>query len=116
MCLHLERILIESIKSTKKVHGQGLKFGLYIDITENQADPDLMALDAKLLAKWDIDYVKLNGWSESVESRDKLFSYFGRLLFVTGHPMVYSCAWHGDQECSGTMVNCLNVKMKMYRF
>ncbi|XP_017867530.1 PREDICTED: alpha-N-acetylgalactosaminidase [Drosophila arizonae] len=87
------------------IHDKGLKFGLYQDFgTKTCAGYpgviDHMALDAETFAKWDVDYVKLDGCNANVSDMAAGYPEFGRLLNETGRPMVYSCSWPAYQSGS----------------
>lgn len=64
-----------------------------------------MELDANTFAKWDVDYVKLDGCYADIDDMDKGYPEFGRLLNATGRPMVYSCSWPVYQEEKGKTVS-----------
>ncbi|XP_031629996.1 alpha-N-acetylgalactosaminidase [Contarinia nasturtii] len=92
------------------VHSKGLKFGIYEDYGTHtcMGYPGVinhMELDAKTFAKWDVDYVKLDGCYADIHDMDKGYPEFGRLLNATGRPMVYSCSWPVYQEEKGLMPN-----------
>lgn len=63
-----------------------------------------MELDANTFAKWDVDYVKLDGCYADIIQMNKGYPEFGRLLNATGRPMVYSCSWPVYQEEQNLMV------------
>lgn len=63
-----------------------------------------MQLDANTFAKWDVDYVKLDGCYSEIDDMDEGYPEFGRLLNKTGRPMVYSCSWPVYKEVAGVMV------------
>lgn len=91
------------------MHSKGLKFGIYEDYgTKTCAGYpgviDHMELDANTFAKWDVDYVKLDGCYADISDMDRGYPEFGRLLRATGRPMVYSCSWPVYQEEKGQMV------------
>lgn len=71
-----------------------------------------MAIDAQTFADWDVDYVKLDGCYSNVTEQDKGYPEFGRLLNITGRPMVYSCSWPVYQEETGIIVSNLKRIMK----
>lgn len=87
-----------------------MKLGIYQDYGTNTCAGypgiiDHMELDANTFAKWDIDYVKLDGcYSEYAPPMDVGYPEFGRLLNATGRPMVYSCSWPVYQEYNDTLV------------
>lgn len=59
---------------------------------------DHMELDANTFAKWDVDYIKLDGCNVDVEKMDEGYPEFGRLLNATGRKIVYSCSWPAYQQ------------------
>lgn len=59
---------------------------------------DHMELDANTFAKWDVDYIKLDGCNVDVEKMDEGYPEFGRLLNATGRKIVYSCSWPAYQN------------------
>lgn len=63
-----------------------------------------MELDAKTFAKWDVDYVKLDGCYANHFEMDFGYPEFGRYLNETGRPMIYSCSWPVYQEEKGFLV------------
>lgn len=64
-----------------------------------------MELDAATFAKWDVDYVKLDGCYADIKDMNYGYPEFGRLLNATGRPMIYSCSWPVYQEEKGLMVS-----------
>lgn len=106
-------LLIRSIAFTKlitfKVHSKGLKFGIYENYGTKTCEgyPGIiehMELDAQTFAKWDVDYIKVDGCYADYRDYDVGYPEFGRLLNKTGRPMVYSCSWPVYQEIKGLMV------------
>lgn len=98
-----------------------MKFGIYEDYGTKtcQGYPgviDHMELDAQTFAKWDADYVKLDGCFADIHDMDKGYPEFGRLLNATGRPMVYSCSWPIYQEEKGLIVMTNNLKTKLSIF
>lgn len=92
------------------IHSKGLKFGLYEDYGTHtcMGYPGVinhMKLDAQTFAKWDVDYVKLDGCHAESGNYDEGYPEFGRLLNETGRPMVYSCSWPVYLEEKGIMPN-----------
>ncbi|XP_065201110.1 alpha-N-acetylgalactosaminidase-like [Planococcus citri] len=92
------------------VHSKGLKFGLYEDYGNKTCEgyPGIlghMEEDAKTLAEWEIDYLKLDGCYSSVFDMEQGYPEFGRILNKTGRPIVYSCSWPAYQEYSGMKIN-----------
>lgn len=92
-----------------KIHGKGLKFGIYEDYGTKTCMGypgviDHMELDAQTFASWDVDYVKLDGCYADILQMNDGYPEFGRLLNSTGRPMVYSCSWPVYQEEEGIMV------------
>lgn len=69
-----------------------------------------MELDANTFAKWDVDYVKLDGCYADILDMNKGYPEFGRLLNATGRPMVYSCSWPVYQEEKGLTVSDRGVR------
>lgn len=67
-----------------------------------------MELDAETFAKWDVDYIKVDGCYADYRTYDVGYPEFGRLLNKTGRPMVYSCSWPVYQELKGLMVIMLS--------
>lgn len=70
-----------------------------------------MELDAQTFAKWDVDYIKVDGCYADYRDYDVGYPEFGRLLNKTGRPMVYSCSWPVYQEVKGLMVIKLCLKL-----
>ncbi|KAG4071125.1 hypothetical protein HA402_014393 [Bradysia odoriphaga] len=88
------------------VHSKGLKFGIYENYGAKTCEGypgiiDHMELDAKTFAKWDVDYIKVDGCYADYLDYDVGYPEFGRLLNKTGRPMVYSCSWPVYQEIKG---------------
>lgn len=76
-----------------------------------------MELDAQTFAKWDVDYIKIDGCYADYRDYDKGYPEFGRLLNKTGRPMVYSCSWPVYQEIKGlTVIKIGNTKLKSSTF
>lgn len=92
-------ILFSVLVSACQIHNKSLKFGLYHDIgarTCMHLGPGAKgfhAIDAKTFAKWNVDYVKLDGCYVQGIDLNKAYPAFGQALNKTGRPMVYSCSW-----------------------
>jgi len=92
------------------IHAKGLKFGIYEDYGTHTCAgyPGVighMETDAQTFAEWEVDYVKLDGCYADINDMDVGYPEFGRLLNVTGRPMVYSCSWPVYQEENGKIPN-----------
>lgn len=92
-----------------QIHEKGLKIGIYEDYGTNTCAGypgiiDHMELHANTFARWQIDYVKLDGCYADYRQMDVGYPEFGRFLNKTGRPMVYSCSWPVYQEYEGLMV------------
>ncbi|KAF8567823.1 hypothetical protein P879_02002 [Paragonimus westermani] len=78
------------------VHANGLLFGLYMNygILTCEGYPgsmDHLELDANSLAKWQVDYVKVDGCYSLHGRMPGGFEEFGKYLNKTGRPMIYAC-------------------------
>lgn len=85
-----------------KVHGMGLKFGIYEDsgTTTCGGYPGSWGhydQDAKQFASWGVDYVKLDGCNvptvdgeTSEQTYARIYTEFSKALQATGRPMVFS--------------------------
>lgn len=63
-----------------------------------------MEEDAKTLAEFGADYVKLDGCYADPMDMDSGYPEFGKYLQETGRKIVYSCSWPVYQEYSGMTV------------
>ena len=86
-----------------------MKFGIYEDYGTNTCAgyPGIienMEEDAKTLAEFGADYVKLDGCYADPMDMDMGYPEFGRYLNETGRKIIYSCSWPVYQEVSGMMV------------
>ncbi|TGZ65194.1 hypothetical protein CRM22_005966 [Opisthorchis felineus] len=80
------------------IHGHGLKFGIYLDYgtltcAGYPGSMNFLEIDSKSLARWKVDYVKVDGCYSPVEAMPDGYEKFSRLLNETGRPIVYSCSY-----------------------
>jgi len=80
------------------IHGLGLKFGIYEDYGNFTCGgyPGVLGhlqTDAKTLASWGADYIKLDGCYADLNDMEQGYPEFGKHLNETGRPIVYSCSW-----------------------
>ncbi|OON20818.1 alpha-galactosidase, partial [Opisthorchis viverrini] len=80
------------------IHGHGLKFGIYLDYgtmtcAGYPGSMDFLEIDTKSLAKWKVDYVKVDGCYSPLDEMPEGYEKFGELLNQTGRPIVYSCSY-----------------------
>jgi hypothetical protein len=81
------------INLSLKVHSKGLKFGTYLDYgTKTCAgypgSLDYLETDAKSLAEWNVDFIKMDGCNVDTERMVDGYMEFGRLMNETGRPIV----------------------------
>ncbi|MEU8786416.1 glycoside hydrolase family 27 protein [Streptomyces sp. NPDC048637] len=86
----------------QQLHRMGLKFGIYTDVGTLTCEKFPGSLghfqqDAKLFARWKVDYVKADGCNVPVtpghrkeETYRDLYGQMGRALRATGRPMTFS--------------------------
>ncbi|KAI0670099.1 glycoside hydrolase superfamily [Trametes maxima] len=90
-----------------KIHGLGLKFGIYSDAGTYTCGRSFGSLgyeeiDAKTYASWGVDYLKYdNCYNEGLAGTPKIsydrFANMSRALNATGRPILYSmCNWGED--------------------
>jgi alpha-galactosidase len=81
------------------VHSKGLKLGIYSSAGTKTCQGLPASLhheqaDAKMYAKWGIDYLKYDNCYNQGEPYIKRYADMGRALLKTGRPIVYSiCEW-----------------------
>uniref|UniRef100_A0A8R1TWT8 Alpha-galactosidase n=1 Tax=Onchocerca volvulus TaxID=6282 RepID=A0A8R1TWT8_ONCVO len=80
------------------MHQRGLKLGIYEDYgTATCAgfpgSYQHTKIDADTFAKWQVDYLKLDGCNINVDLMPNGYAEMGRMLNSTGRPIVYSCSW-----------------------
>ncbi|CAH8294701.1 unnamed protein product, partial [Schistosoma turkestanicum] len=80
----------------KYIHSKGLLFGINIGsgTTTCKGFPGsahFLELDAKTLAEWEVDYVKINSCNTPPHSLLDVFEKFVKNLNKTGRPMVILC-------------------------
>ncbi len=81
------------------VHSKGLKLGIYSSAGTKTCQGLPASLhheqaDAKMYAKWDIDYLKYDNCYNQGEPYIKRYAAMGKALKSTGRPIVYSiCEW-----------------------
>lgn len=80
------------------IHSKGLKFGTYLDYgTKTCAGyPGTLGfeeVDAKSLAEWEVDFIKLDGCNVNTSEMVDGYIEFGRQMNATGRPIMYSCSW-----------------------
>ncbi|CAH8517095.1 unnamed protein product [Dicrocoelium dendriticum] len=76
----------------------GLLFGIYLDYGTKTCEGfpgsmDYLETDAKSLAKWKVDYVKVDGCYSPEERMPLGYEDFGKYINQTGRPIVYSCSY-----------------------
>ena len=89
-----------------RIHGMGLKFGMYEDYGNYTCGgyPGILGhleLDAQTFASWEIDYLKVDGCYANTNDMDDGYPAFGKYLNATGRPIVYSCSWPDYQLAEG---------------
>ncbi|CAB3251199.1 unnamed protein product [Arctia plantaginis] len=92
------------------VHKKGLKFGIYEDYGSSTCAgyPGVEGhekIDADTLASWNIDYLKLDGCHTDIHTMSEAYPEFGRLLNITGRPILYACSWPFFQEVNNIQPN-----------
>ncbi|TNN10550.1 Alpha-N-acetylgalactosaminidase [Schistosoma japonicum] len=80
------------------VHSKNLLFGIYLDYgtktcSSYPGSMDYLEVDAKSVAKWKVDYVKMDKCNSPVGIQPEGFQNFSRLLNVTGRRIVFSCGY-----------------------
>ncbi|CAK9300237.1 unnamed protein product [Gordionus sp. m RMFG-2023] len=87
------------------IHSKGLKFGIYSDfgISTCQKYPGsefYIKTDAETFAKWNVDYVKMDGCYADPGQMNDGYPEFSKWLNKTGRPIVFSCSWPDYQSDS----------------
>ncbi|KAM7534882.1 hypothetical protein Aperf_G00000106476 [Anoplocephala perfoliata] len=77
------------------VHNLGLKFGIYLDmgsLTCGQfpGSLDHLEVDAKTMADWGVDFVKMDGCYSDPKIQADGFEQFGKYLNATKRPIVFN--------------------------
>ncbi|KAF7261604.1 hypothetical protein EG68_01139 [Paragonimus skrjabini miyazakii] len=85
-------------KMGEYIHSKGLLFGIYLDYGTLTCEGypgsmDYLELDANSLARWQVDYVKVDGCYSPQERMPGGYEDFGKYLNKTGRPIVYSCSY-----------------------
>ena len=88
------------------VHSKNLRFGIYEDegskTCQNYPGSEgHETLDANLFAKWQVDYLKLDGCNNNIQGYTTGYPKFGDALAKSGRNITYSCSWPaylGDDE------------------
>lgn len=85
-----------------------MKFGIVWEACAISKD-DIRRLksDARTLASWNVDYIKLEvceACHGDVPKLHTIFTEFGRFLRETKRPIVYACFWPAHQVYRGIMV------------
>ncbi|TPP65006.1 Alpha-N-acetylgalactosaminidase [Fasciola gigantica] len=80
------------------LHERKLKFGIYVDYGKFTCEHypgsmDYLDLDAKTVAEFGVDYVKMDGCYAQYQQMPAGFQEFSRHLNSTGRPMVFSCEY-----------------------
>ncbi|KAM3717079.1 Alpha-N-acetylgalactosaminidase [Dirofilaria immitis] len=80
------------------MHQRSLKLGIYADYgTATCAgfpgSYQHTKIDADTFAKWQVDYLKLDGCNINVDLMPDGYAEMGRMLNLTGRSIVYSCSW-----------------------
>lgn len=80
------------------IHSKGLLFGIYLDYGTQTCEGypgsmNYLEIDAKSLAEWKVDYVKVDGCYSPQEKMPGGYEELGRLMNQTGRPIVYSCSY-----------------------
>lgn len=80
------------------LHRNLLKFGIYLDYGTNTCEgypgsKGFLNTDAKTLASWNVDYVKMDGCYAPVEEMPDGFEQFSQELGNLTTPIVFSCAY-----------------------
>ncbi|CAH8643971.1 unnamed protein product [Schistosoma rodhaini] len=80
------------------LHSKNLLFGITIDYGTGTCagypgSLDFLELDAKTLAEWEVDYVKMNSCNSPDHMMPDGFEKFSRLLNGTGRPMMFLCTY-----------------------
>ncbi|CAL8082615.1 unnamed protein product [Calicophoron daubneyi] len=80
------------------IHKRGLLFGIYLDYGKYTCAgyPGTLGHleeDAKSLAKWGVDYVKVDGCYADPREMPDGYQLLGKYLNQTGRPIVYSCSY-----------------------
>uniref|UniRef100_A0A158R5H7 Alpha-galactosidase n=1 Tax=Syphacia muris TaxID=451379 RepID=A0A158R5H7_9BILA len=92
------------------MHRRGLKLGIYGDYgTKTCAgypgSLNYLKMDADTFASWNVDYLKLDGCNVDIRRMPQGYPEMGRLLNMTGRPIVYSCSWPAYMIDRPDMVN-----------
>lgn len=80
------------------LHRQNLKFGIYLDYgrftcQHYPGSMNYLELDAKTVAEYKVDYVKMDGCYAPVNTMPAAYEKFAKLLNDTGRPIVFSCSY-----------------------
>ncbi|KAH8874613.1 Alpha-N-acetylgalactosaminidase [Schistosoma japonicum] len=78
------------------LHSKNLLFGIYLDYGTLTCEGypgsmNYLELDARSIAEWKVDYVKMDGCNSLPNIQPEGYENFSRLLNTTGRPMVLSC-------------------------
>lgn len=81
-----------------KIHGMGLKLGIYNDLGNMTCAGYLgsfnyLRLDAQTFADWGVDMLKMDGCHVDVELLDAGYRAMSLCLNLTQRPIVFSCSW-----------------------
>ncbi|KAM7534309.1 hypothetical protein Aperf_G00000106465 [Anoplocephala perfoliata] len=81
-----------------QIHSMDLLFGIYLDFGTHTCagypgSLDFLELDARTMAEWGVDFIKMDGcWSKTSIQPDG-FAMFSRYLNATNRPIVFSCSY-----------------------
>ncbi|CAH8599295.1 unnamed protein product [Schistosoma guineensis] len=80
------------------LHSKHLLFGIYLDYGTQTCEGypgsmNYLEVDADSVAKWEADYVKMDGCNSPQKSMPEGYGKFSKLLNATGRPIVFSCSY-----------------------
>ncbi|VDP72209.1 unnamed protein product [Echinostoma caproni] len=80
------------------LHENNLKFGIYLDYgtftcEHYPGSMDYLELDAKTVAKFEADYVKMDGCFAPLDKMAPGYEEFAKQLNKTGRPILFSCSY-----------------------
>ncbi|VDD84255.1 unnamed protein product [Mesocestoides corti] len=84
------------------VHSLGLKFGIYLDFGTKTCggypgSMEFLQLDAKTMAEWGVDYVKMDACYSDTKIQANGFAEFEHYLNATNRPIVFACSYPAYQ-------------------
>ncbi|XP_072040659.1 alpha-N-acetylgalactosaminidase-like isoform X18 [Amphiura filiformis] len=92
------------------MHKKGLKLGIYLDYGTKTCGGypgslDYLELDAKTIADWGVDMLKMDGCYADVKTMKTGYPQMTKYLNATGRPILFSCSWPDYERGAGIPIN-----------